>query len=44
MCQVCGSEYLLDYSVVEVCMACGSVVGAGELLNPEPEEALDEPV
>jgi hypothetical protein len=39
MCQVCGSELLLDYSRVEVCMACGSVVGVtdgiAELMGAE---------
>jgi len=30
MCQLCGSELLLDYGVVEVCMSCGTVIdGAG---------------
>lgn len=37
MCQICGSEYLLDYGVVEVCMACGGVVGCGVLCEDEPE-------
>jgi len=36
-CLVCNSEYLLDYGQVEVCMACGSVIGnrgiAAELLD-----------
>lgn len=43
MCELCGSEYLLDYGAVEVCMSCGSVVGVGGVIEPviEPEKVED---